>query len=116
MGDKKCRSVGQCILGLKARLVSVSPRQGGQPAGLRRELELTGIGAGGEVPGCPHWPGGGSPTWKEENGHSRARKDRVSWPGRTTVAISLRVTLGKLLLSLKSEFTPAPSEEVRADL
>lgn len=58
MGDKKCRSVGQCILGLKARLVSASPRQGGQPAGLRRELELTGIGAGGEVPGCPHWPRG----------------------------------------------------------
>lgn len=46
MGDKKSRSVGQCILGLKAKLVSASPRQRGQPAGFRRELRLMGIGPG----------------------------------------------------------------------
>lgn len=56
MGDKKMRehgpvhNMGQCIPGLKARLVSASAGHRGQPAGLR-----SGAGADGEwsVQGVP---------------------------------------------------------------
>lgn len=53
MGDQK-------NAGAWARLVSASPRQGGQPAGLRRELELMGIGTG-LVPGLSKLAQGGLP-------------------------------------------------------
>lgn len=47
---KKCGNMGQCIPGLKARLVSASAGHRGQPAGLR-----SGTGADGEwsVQGVP---------------------------------------------------------------
>lgn len=75
MGDKKSRSVGQCILGLKAKLVSASPRQRGQPAGFRRELRLMGIGPGkeGGQAGCPSWPGVSFPRWKGERAQAECR-------------------------------------------
>lgn len=58
---------------------------------------------------------GGLPYVEGGEGTFAAGKDRVSWPGRTAVAISLRVTLGKPLLSLKSE-SPQPPQRKSGQL
>lgn len=51
MGDRKCRTECQCIPGLKARLVSASPRHRSQPAG------PAGVGGGLELLGVAVCPG-----------------------------------------------------------
>lgn len=110
---KICRSVGQCILGLKASLVSAPPRQRGQPAGLRRELELVGIGAHrGALLSRLAW---GAASLGEEGQFRGVRIVSAGQAGQLLPS-TCRVTLGKPLLSVNGEFTPAPSEEIQADL
>lgn len=116
MGDKKFRSVGQCILGLEAKQFSASPRRRGQPAGFRKELKLMRVGRGMGVPRLSKLAWGELAQVEGGEGTFRVLVRTVSRPCRTAVTIRLRVTLGRPLLSLSSELTLAPSEEIQADL
>lgn len=87
---KKCRHVGHCILELKVRLASASPRQRGQPAGLGREPELMGTGTSWGCPGHSNLLRGGFPLGRGgKRDIQSVSVDCISPSGRIAVTICL---------------------------
>lgn len=87
---KKCRNMGQCIPGLKAKLVSASLRHRSQPAG------LVGEGAWSWCVVCRRVPRLSKLAWVGFSVRRRnAQSAGITWPGRTAITTSWLRDLGR---------------------
>lgn len=105
MGDQSMQERGLVHSWAQGQAGFSSPRRRGQPAGLRRELELRGLGLQGYL--AVQAGLGGGFSRKRRTIQRLKRAGSASWAEQLLPA-SCCVTSGKPLLSVNGEFILAP--------